>query len=424
MPRIVSIVFGLVALHGSSTIAHAATKVACVGDSITENSGWCAALGTKLGANYQVGNFGVSGTTLMKSGDTPYWTSRQYTPGHDFAPNIVVIMLGTNDSKPQNWSKKANFVADYTALIDSYAVLASNPKIYVCLPPPAGNNSYAISGTVIANEVLPLVREVAISKNVPTIDIFSAFGGTSFDASLFDGTQDQVHPNAKGAQLICDKVYAAVTATVPMGTGGAGGAGGAGAGANFGGSATGGRTNSGGSTHLAGSFAAAGRSDAGGRANAAGNASRGGNANTGGALGGAGATSVGGRSNGGGSTDLVGGSSFSGAAISGGQPTTTVATNTGGIRNSGGQSSATIGTSSGGAVDDSGLAILGGTSSSSKQADAGSPSSDAVDNQNSTPGASGCGCRTRGGTDRNRGWVALLLAAIALRRSRRVHSKC
>src|SRR5690349_10227050 len=80
-------------------------KVACVGDSITAlPSSWCGNLSTKLGSNYTVMNFGVSGTNLAKGVAQPYWNSAQYTPSHTFAPNIVIIMLGTNDAFTRSWS--------------------------------------------------------------------------------------------------------------------------------------------------------------------------------------------------------------------------------------------------------------------------------------------------------------------------------
>jgi acyl-CoA thioesterase-1 len=197
-----------------ATPAHAAPiKVACVGDSITQNSGWSDKLGMRLGAGYTSTNYGVTGTTLLKQGDSTYWTTPAFTQSHSSNPDIVVIMLGTNDSKPQNWNAhKGEFVGDYEALIDSYAALPSHPKIYLNLCPPAGTNGYGISGTVIENEVLPDIKQIATTKGLPTIDVFTAFGGHTLDQSLYGSTADLVHPNAKGAQVIADTVYAALTA--------------------------------------------------------------------------------------------------------------------------------------------------------------------------------------------------------------------
>lgn len=83
-------------------------KVACVGDSITE--GLCSTEGQSyptqlqeiLGSDFEVKNFGVSGRTLLKKGDYPYWNESAYTESKNFLPDVVIIMLGTNDTKPQN----------------------------------------------------------------------------------------------------------------------------------------------------------------------------------------------------------------------------------------------------------------------------------------------------------------------------------
>ena len=166
--------------------AYALTSVACVGDSITQNSGWSDRLGQKLGAAYKSTNYGLSGTTLLKNGDHTYWTSQQFKDSHSSNPDIVVIMLGTNDSKPFNWNThKGEFVGDYEALVDSYAALPSHPKIYLNLCPPAGTNGFQISGAVIENEMLPLIRQIATEKGVALIDVFTAFGGHNFDPTLF-----------------------------------------------------------------------------------------------------------------------------------------------------------------------------------------------------------------------------------------------
>ena len=99
-------------------------RLACVGDSITYGSGlserevnsYPAVLQKLLGEGYDVKNFGVSGATLLKSGDKPYWKQSEFKSATAFNPNIVVIKLGTNDTKPQNWSHKEEFAAveEYT----------------------------------------------------------------------------------------------------------------------------------------------------------------------------------------------------------------------------------------------------------------------------------------------------------------------
>lgn len=190
-----------------------AKKLACVGDSITAlPSSWCGVLAKKM-PEWSLKNFGVSGTNLAKGVGQPYWSSAQYKPSHDFLPNLVVIMLGTNDGVPRVWQGgKSHFVMDYEELIDTYEKLSSKPRVYVIIPIPAGTGPFGHDPDIIADEIGPAVKKVAMTKGVTTIDGFNAFGGKDFDESLF-GATEQIHPNAKGQGILGDAVYAVLEST-------------------------------------------------------------------------------------------------------------------------------------------------------------------------------------------------------------------
>src|SRR5882757_6805569 len=76
----------LLAMYLGGPADAAAINVACVGDSITYGSGasdpatksYPAVLAGLLGGGYAVGNFGHGGTTLLKSGDFPYWNVAEF----------------------------------------------------------------------------------------------------------------------------------------------------------------------------------------------------------------------------------------------------------------------------------------------------------------------------------------------------------
>jgi lysophospholipase L1-like esterase len=193
------------------------TKIACVGDSITEGSGvdnptvnaYPVVLGRLLGTNYQTRNFGVSGRTLLRKGDYPYWKEAAFRNATNYAPDIVTIKLGTNDSKPYNWRYKDQFAGDLRDLIDIFTSLPSHPRIVLCLPVPAYYVNYDISPEVIKNEVIPLIKQVAREKGAMTVDLYTSLSGRP---DLFP---DGIHPNAAGAALIAKTLHGAVLALPP-----------------------------------------------------------------------------------------------------------------------------------------------------------------------------------------------------------------
>jgi len=181
-------------------------RLACVGDSITEGAGLSVSypvrLGRLLGAEYNARNFGVSGCTLLKAGDMPYWDQTAFNSSLAFQPNIVVIMLGSNDAKPQNWRYGTNFVRDYLELINRYANLTSNPSIYLCTPcPPIPPGAFTISPTTVQTSVVPAVRVVSEQSQRPLIDVNTAMFGHK------EWFPDLIHPNDSGAAVLAAVIY-------------------------------------------------------------------------------------------------------------------------------------------------------------------------------------------------------------------------
>lgn|GEM_PF-3269480 len=200
------------------TLALAAetTRVACVGNSLTDGTGlagrdtacYPARLQQLLGPTYQVLNFGVAGATMLKNGNEPYWTFgiAAFNSAMTFLPNSVVIELGTNDSKStaanDNWPpNKDEFAGDYEAMVDTFANLSSHPEVWACYPPPAYSTASDIDSTVIHYEILPRIKTVVLAKGISLIDLFATMSGKS---NLFP---DGIHPNAEGYLLIAQKVY-------------------------------------------------------------------------------------------------------------------------------------------------------------------------------------------------------------------------
>lgn len=195
-------------------------KVACVGDSVTYGygiEGWKknnypAVLGRLLGKEYHVANFGISGSTVQDTGDQPYTATKAYKNSLEYEADILVFMLGSNDSKPENWTDEEKFLAYYNSLLDSYLQKDKKPTVYLCTVATA-NYPEGITSGLTNYDVQPeyvevaaeLIRGVAEERGYPLIDINNL---TENRRELFG--KDNVHPNADGAETIATAIYEAI----------------------------------------------------------------------------------------------------------------------------------------------------------------------------------------------------------------------
>ena len=187
-----------------------AIKVACIGDSITDGhgidlrdvNGYPAQMQKMLGDRYNVRNFGISARTLMNSGDLPYMNEGIWHDALAFQPDIVVIMLGTNDSKEYNWAHKKDFAGDLKKMLDALKALPTQPKIYLCKPIPALKDSWTISESVITGEIVPLLEKAVKKEKLEgMIDLHTALEG--HPEMMQD---DGIHPNAAGVRKMAETV--------------------------------------------------------------------------------------------------------------------------------------------------------------------------------------------------------------------------
>lgn len=211
-------------------------RITCIGDSITEGGGcvpgsYTDVLQEMLGSAYIVTNAGKSSQTMLKKGkcntnpddppsnygDCSYWNTDTWTAAQNSQPDIVTIMLGTNDAKAFNWEGVQQDTGDYFALdsVDMVNILrrlVPTPKIYLLVPPPLYEPYPFEMNATIINQIYPvLLRDIAAVTNTGVIDVYSAFVNSPKQQNL---TCDGCHPEPFGNYLIAHSIATAVRAGV------------------------------------------------------------------------------------------------------------------------------------------------------------------------------------------------------------------
>jgi lysophospholipase L1-like esterase len=205
MKRILVLVCLLLSLSAKAQI-----KIACIGASITYGArldnpaqdSYPAQLQALLGNGYKVNNYGVSGCTLLSKGNKPYIGTPQYQAALASLPDIVFIDLGGNDSKLINRIHLDEYEHDYHILIQSFAKLASHPRIILLTPVPSFVTDTAqIWDPVIANQIVPHVQQVAYDDKLEVLNLHPLLINKP---ELF---VDQIHPDKAGTTIIATRLY-------------------------------------------------------------------------------------------------------------------------------------------------------------------------------------------------------------------------
>lgn len=206
---------GLVLASGLDSIAAAPVRVACVGDSITfgaylprrEAEAYPAQLQSLSGEWIATTNLGVSGHTLIKAGRMSWWNSPAFACATAYQPDAVVVMLGTCDVvEPE---KLVDYETDLGSLVDHFKSLPSHPRVWLATPPPIPRLRQWKLNRRLNQRIIPAIRRVAQTHGATVIDVNAALHGRR---GLF---ADDLHPNAKGADLIARTVWEALREALP-----------------------------------------------------------------------------------------------------------------------------------------------------------------------------------------------------------------
>ena len=148
-------------------------RIVCIGDSLTFGSGvretrdqdaWPAVLERELGGQYEVLNYGISGTVVQVGGDKPYDATMWEAAKKQHA-EIYLFMLGSNDTKPQNWNRDG-LAFQLGQMVKDLKKVPGVKTVYLMVPTPGYKLNegdrygiYNIDVDLINTELPPLFRE-------------------------------------------------------------------------------------------------------------------------------------------------------------------------------------------------------------------------------------------------------------------------
>ena len=189
-------------------------KVACIGDSITWGftllnpwkQSYPVLLQERLGDGYEVRNFGYNDASARFDADTPYVRKRVYRESLEWNPDIVLVMLGTNDTKTRNWDPGI-FRRDYRKIVESYRDLPSRPRVVLIAPIRIflvlGRPLLGVYPETMEDGVRPAIREISEQTGLEFVDLRDLFTDSKFCC-------DGVHPQRTGARMLADTIYSSI----------------------------------------------------------------------------------------------------------------------------------------------------------------------------------------------------------------------
>jgi acyl-CoA thioesterase I len=180
-------------------------RVACVGDSITVSSQYPLDLWADLGSGYIVGDFGVGGAAVAGSTGMGYLHLAGLEVAKGFQPDIVVIMLGTNDAYTYLKENSTEFTSDYLTIIGEFQSLSKKPVIYLVEPIPIYSNTVSLSDEILTQRVIPDIQQIAAQTDLQVIDAHTPLQN---HPELY---QDGIHPTADGAKVLADAIHAGIS---------------------------------------------------------------------------------------------------------------------------------------------------------------------------------------------------------------------
>ncbi len=208
------LLFGILFLLSSCTGSEQRQElnILCLGDSITHGfklpdpaqESFPSRMEEHSQGLWHVQNLGVNGATVLSKGDIPIINQDAYRIAMHSSPDVVVLMLGTNDTKNNNWRYISDFLEDYRRIVDSLQHLASRPRVIVCTIPPIFLSPNSVLDVEHVTQVNRMIRSVAAESGAEFLNVHQMLAGKS---NLFI---DGIHPNALGAVELAGIIYSKI----------------------------------------------------------------------------------------------------------------------------------------------------------------------------------------------------------------------
>lgn len=192
--------------------------LACLGDSLTyghmwQNQAYPVYLSNLVNDKYEVGNFSYNGLSITGYGgsfdnpDERYIKRNEYKQSLEFAPDIIAIMLGTNDAT--GWTNAQDIFEDeYRVLLDSYLELFPDVRVIMMVSPPCiSPNQFSIPNDIIKENVNPIQRDLADDYGFEVLDLREEFEEVEDYESKYLRPNDGVHFTVEGAEYVASRVW-------------------------------------------------------------------------------------------------------------------------------------------------------------------------------------------------------------------------
>ena len=190
------------------TLGQGAIKVATVGDSLTygyglenrQHDAYPSVLLEMLGTHYQVSNYGMSGRSLLSTSDYPYLKEKNAQESLKSDADIVIVMIGSNDSRPAYWNRE-QFVREYRELARAYQNMASQPDVYLVAPPYVPTSRFGLNKSIVRDELQQIVKATAVELGLHFVNLYPITEGH------MEYYSDGLHLTPLGNRMIAQEIF-------------------------------------------------------------------------------------------------------------------------------------------------------------------------------------------------------------------------